>query len=191
MHSSWILSKASSSQAKLINGAFTRLLHVSTRRQDFVAPPHPISHMRPILYDDPPSQSPAPYLRHPYSLSEFKEENKNAGNDCEFQFQVQRQQLDALHQGFWLDSNSRFYAAKEEVLRSLPESATALDKEVALSTFFSQWSMQEKSRTEDYTKEWRRRNFELIKIGTRVELQNFTRRVSSVFTRSAAAPKQP
>jgi len=82
-----------------------RSFHGSTSRRDLVAPPHPVSHMRPVLYEEPPSKLPAQYLRHPYSLSEFKTELNDtaSASDHELQFKLLRQQLDSLHQAFWLD----------------------------------------------------------------------------------------
>lgn len=78
-----------------------REFHVSKIQNDLVAPPDPISHMRPIIYDTPSSQSQPAYLRHPYSLTEFTA-GSGAG-DYELQFRLLRQQLDSLHQNFWLD----------------------------------------------------------------------------------------
>ena len=80
-----------------------RTFHASTSHRDLVAPPDPISHMRPILYDDPPSQCPAPRLRHPYSLSEFKTGSGDDIYEYELQYKLLRQQLDSLHQSFWFD----------------------------------------------------------------------------------------
>lgn len=77
-------------------------LHTSAVRSDRVAPPHPISHIRPIIYDDAPAASPPTLLRHPYSLHEFQDASDRPVN-LELQFRLQRQQLDAFHQNFWLD----------------------------------------------------------------------------------------
>lgn len=87
-----------------------RTFHTSPRRRHLVAAPDPISHMRPILYEDVPTptdsskSSPPTLVRHPYSLTEFSDtlENNNA-SDLELQFRLQRQQLDAFHHNFWLD----------------------------------------------------------------------------------------
>jgi hypothetical protein len=127
--------------------------------------------MRPVIYDDPPSKLAAPYLRHPYSLSEFKDGNVNDPGNYELQFHLLRQQLDALHQNFWLDSNTRFYAAKEAVLGGLPISTTPRDMEKALSAFHRQWVVQEKHWTDGYTTEWRARNFQLIVLAIRLQTQ--------------------
>ncbi|TFK42540.1 hypothetical protein BDQ12DRAFT_676386 [Crucibulum laeve] len=158
-----------------------RSLYASARRCDRVAPPDPISHMRPIIYDDAPSPSPPALLRHPYSLSEFSS-TKNKVGDHELQYKFLRQQLDAFHQNFWLNSNIRFEAAKAAILDSLPPSATSIDKENALSEFYKQWVMQEKNRTDAYTTEWRKQNFSLIMLSTRVKYHRFISHISSILT---------
>lgn len=85
----------------LLQSYKTRTYHPSTPCRDLVGPPHPISHIRPILYEDPPS--PPPRLRHPYSLYEFKSGPNDESNEYELQHKLLRQQLDSLHQTFWLD----------------------------------------------------------------------------------------
>ncbi|KAF8238612.1 hypothetical protein L208DRAFT_1241065 [Tricholoma matsutake] len=158
-----------------------RLLHTSSRIcSHLTAPPDPISHMRPVIYDDVPPPSSSSLLHHPYSLSEFMTGSQDQRGQLELQFKLERQQLDAFHQNFWLDTNARFEAAKEAVLASLPSSFTVIDKEKALSEFHKQWCMQEAPRTDDYTKEWRKRNLSLILLGVRVEYQKLAIRISDL-----------
>ena len=66
-----------------------RSLHASLVRRDLVGPPDPVSHLRPIIYDDAPP--PPAQVRHPYSLREF------TGDTREYQWKMQRQELDALN----------------------------------------------------------------------------------------------
>lgn len=80
-----------------------RRLQTSAPRCDRVAPPHPISHIRPIIYDDSIAASTPTSLRHPYSLSEFNAASSDNLGDYEFQYKLQRQYLDAFHHNFWLD----------------------------------------------------------------------------------------
>lgn len=80
-----------------------RSFHSSRPRHDWVAPPHPVSHFRPIIYGDAFSQPAPTYLRHPYSLSEFTTETGSTLGDHELQFLLQRQQLDTFHHSFWLE----------------------------------------------------------------------------------------
>jgi len=83
----------------------TRLFHASASRQHLVAPPHPVSNMRPVIYEDaPPDPQPPALLPHPYSLFEFSSTTCNdQASSLELQFRLQRQQLDAFHHKFWLD----------------------------------------------------------------------------------------
>lgn len=74
-------------------------------------------------------------------------------------------------------SNSRFNAALEARLSSLPESATPYDKELALSDFYGSWVAQEQQRQASYAAEWRRRNWENIVLEARVKYQKFMARL--------------
>ena len=98
-----------------------RNFHGSTPRRDLIAPPHPISHIRPIIYGDASSQPPPTYLRHPYSLSEFKTGTGTTLGDHELQFLLQRQQLDTFHHSFWLEVGclrlSLLYKPIEQLVR--------------------------------------------------------------------------
>ncbi|KAG6900856.1 hypothetical protein C0993_009974 [Termitomyces sp. T159_Od127] len=177
--------------------ALVRPFHSSSRMHNLVAPPDPVSHMRPIIYSDAPPPPAPSYLRHPYSLDEFSPQER--GEDLALQFKLQRQQLDDFHQHFWFDvrgslllmkpskssrmqSNTRFEAAKEAVLAGLPPAAPPLAKERALSEFYTHWYMQEAERTDAYTREWRARNSALIKLSARVQIHQFANAVADFFT---------
>jgi len=166
--------------SRLCRSQLLRHFHGSRPRHDLVAPPHPVSHFRPIIYGDASSQPPPTYLRHPYSLSEFTTETATLG-DHELQFLLQRQQMDTFNHSFWLESNTRFYTAKEAIISSLPSTATARHKEVALSEFYKQWVLQEREWMESYTKEWRRRNYDLILLGVRVQFHRLSTRLATFF----------
>ncbi|KIK57776.1 hypothetical protein GYMLUDRAFT_172092 [Collybiopsis luxurians FD-317 M1] len=160
----------------------TRLLHASaTLSRHLVGPPHPISHLRPVIYDDAPPPPKPTFLTHPYSLQEFHPEPARNSNAYEMQWKLQRQQLDDMSQNFWLDSNTRFEAAKNAVLTSLPDSATPLDKEIALSEFYKQWLLQEKERVDGYARLWRARNWANIIFAARVQYSKFPSRLASLF----------
>ena len=70
----------------------------------FVAPPDPISHIRPVIYDHISSQKAQPVAYHQYSLQEFDVEPSGRLVSPEEQlWKLQRQQLDDFEQHFWLD----------------------------------------------------------------------------------------
>jgi len=152
-----------------------RLLHSSARTCNLVGPPHPISHLRPVVYDDLPSSHPLRH-RHPYSLKEFK----GGPRDDELYWKLQRQDLDAFNHEFWADNNIRFEEAKQTVLESLPESSTPLDRERALSDFYRKWLIQETRRQSEYTDKWRRWNWVEISLATRVHYRRLKSRIARV-----------
>ena len=96
-----VLLRAPSSSPIRFAPRHARSLHASLVRRHLVGPPDPISHLRPIIYDDAPP--PPPQVRHPYSLSEF------TGDTREYQWKMQRQELDALNQEFWTEVSILVY----------------------------------------------------------------------------------
>ncbi|KAI0797978.1 hypothetical protein C8Q75DRAFT_801880 [Abortiporus biennis] len=147
-----------------------RSLHTTISRKDLVGPPDRISHIRPIIYDDAP---PAPSeSRHPYSLGEF------TGDTREYQWKIQRQQLDTFNHEYWLDSNTRFEAGQQAVLDNLPSTASAEDREIALSQYYKQWVAQESERQHAYSDEWRKRNWANIFLGAKLKYRMLWSRLS-------------
>ena len=104
-----------------LNPSHVRTFHVSLSRKHLVGPPDPVSHLRPVIYDDAPPPPP-PQVRHPYSLREF------TGDTREYQWKMQRQEIDAFNHEFWQEVR---------VLLSTPASSaihTSLNIRVYLST---------------------------------------------------------
>ncbi|OCH94942.1 hypothetical protein OBBRIDRAFT_788679 [Obba rivulosa] len=151
----------------------SRLFHASAARAHLVGPPDPVSNLRPVIYDDAP---PAPSNMHPYSLTEF------GGDVREYQWKMQRQELDAFNHTFWAESNSRFEAAKSAILSSVPESCSPEQRERALSEFYRGWVAQEGARQRAYSAEWRRRNWASIWLGARVQYEKLVSRLSHPFS---------
>lgn len=84
---------------------YTRTVHASSVHRNLVGPPDPASNLRPVIYDDalPPPPSPGS----PYSLGEF------AGDTRDYQWKMQRQELDTYNQMFWTDvSEDSFVLSK-------------------------------------------------------------------------------
>jgi hypothetical protein len=50
-------------------------------------------------------------------------------------------------------------------------------RENALSEFYKNWMVQEQTRQDKYSAEWRKRNFDNIVLAARVEYQRFKRRI--------------
>lgn len=178
----------------------SRLLHVSSASRHLVGPNDPISNFRPIVYTDTPAPAAShsqgrleSHVNHPYSLNEFTDVLHD--HALELQYKLAREQLDAFNHNFWTDvgrdtfcwilaftyklrqSNSRFETAKRSVLASLPESASPETHENALSEFYKKWVMQEKMRQDEYSTEWRKRNWENIFLAARVQYQRFKQRI--------------
>jgi len=175
-----------------------RLLHSSARTCDHVAPPDPISNIRPILYDDPAPVTSEP-LRHPYSLNEFRDDSDS--DTLEYQWKLQRQQLDAFNDNFWRDvrfltfrfsphlclymppifvqSNTRFEVAKAAAMNGLPPHATAQQREERLGNFYRKWVLQEATRQQEYNAEWRLRSMEEIALSFRVSYHRLKARFTS------------
>ncbi|KIK91680.1 hypothetical protein PAXRUDRAFT_13658 [Paxillus rubicundulus Ve08.2h10] len=164
-------------QARTLPG-FVRSLHASPVSRHLVGPNDPISNLRPIIYTDTPTHIAPPdsNVYHPYSLSEFTD---GVPHDytLELQFKLAREQLDAFNHNYWTDSNTRFEAAKQVTLASLPDSASPEMRENALSEFYNDWVVQERTRQDEYSAEWRKRNFSNIALAARVEYQRFKRRI--------------
>ncbi|KAF7294904.1 hypothetical protein MIND_01028400 [Mycena indigotica] len=157
----------------------SRCLHRSCRvLADRVGPPHPISNMRPVVYDDDEPTS-APRAYHPYSLHEFDPTPNTSPH--KLHWKLLRQQNDQFHHEFWIESNTRFERGKIAALAALPSTATALDKERALSAFYKQWVTQEEPRITRYTEEWRQRNSAALSVAFRAEYQKLTSRVLKLF----------
>jgi len=158
--------------------ALARSLHVSSASRHLVGPNDPISNLRPIIYTDTPrAQGPLEsHASHPYSLHEFTDDAPH-DRTLELQHKLAREQLDAFNHNYWTDSNTRFETAKQSVLTSLPESASSETRENALSEFYKKWVMQEKARQDEYSTEWRKRNWDTILLAARVEYQRFKRRI--------------
>ncbi|CCM02414.1 uncharacterized protein FIBRA_04512 [Fibroporia radiculosa] len=154
-----------------------RRIHASAIRFHLVGPPDTVSNIRPVVYDDDLPNQRAD-LTHPYSLREFK------GDTREYQWKMQRQQLDAYNHTFWSNSNSRFEAAKNALLESLPDSCTEEDREFALSEFYRRWIVQETARQQEYDAEWRKQNWSSLLLAIRLSYEKSMARISRLFSSS-------
>lgn len=93
--------------------ASRRALHAKPtgRRRELVGPPDPVSHLRPVVYDEPDVSIQPKQLSHPYSLAEF-DPAEGTSEELDLQYKLQRQQFDAFSHQFWLDVRSFCYGKK-------------------------------------------------------------------------------
>jgi len=156
----------------------TRTLTTSSRlskSQYLVAPSHPVSNLRPILYRTPlaPGSSDS---QHPYSIDEFTNADalaqgssttKERANEA-WEEHWRMLETDRFNHNFWFDCNTRFNAAKQSVIDShrammqgslLDAEAQQRALELSLSRFYKSWLDQEAGKQKAYTVEWYRRNY--------------------------------
>jgi hypothetical protein len=74
-------------------------------------------------------------------------------------------------------TNTRFAAARDDSLASLPDSATPESRDAALADLYRRWVLQEARRQADYNLEFRRRSAEEIKLALRVHFTRFMQRI--------------
>ena len=63
------------------------------------------------------------------------------------------------------------------MLDSLPPGTPPEARERALSEFYKGWVQQEARHQESYTREWRRRNFEEVRLAARARYQKLKARL--------------
>lgn len=66
-----------------------------------------------------------------------------------------------------VQSNTRFEAAKNAMLSSLPVTTTDEGREFALSEFYGRWIIQEEERSKAYNERWSKQNWSTIWLGAR------------------------
>ena len=101
-----------------LHPAPARCFHASLARAHLMGPPDPVSHLRPVLYDDAPPPPP-PQVRHPYSLREF------TGDTREYQWKMLRQEIDTFNHDFWKEVRTRLAMTTPQT-RLTPRSLSSL-----------------------------------------------------------------
>lgn len=85
-----------------------RQIHASSTLSTLVGPPDPVSHLRPVIYDESAHNGRERGVQtvverattsptHPYSLEEFD------GDPSDYQWKLERKRLDAYNHTFWTD----------------------------------------------------------------------------------------
>ncbi|KAG9086776.1 hypothetical protein FS749_003385 [Ceratobasidium sp. UAMH 11750] len=120
-----------------------------------VGPPDPVSNIRPVLRGTVLKDG--TQAAHPYSLSEFSR-SEVVGYSASA---LHERHLETLNHSFWTDVNTRFNAARQEILDShppakSPEEAAARDAalEANLAAFYRTWLSAEDARFRAYTMQY-------------------------------------
>ncbi|PVF99116.1 hypothetical protein CPB86DRAFT_703866, partial [Serendipita vermifera] len=166
---------------------FSRQLHITATTKSgiksvLVGPPHPVSNIRPILYDGQlPDQTPT----NAYSAREVQPHNETSGDPHKFQLNLTLQRLDRFNHDFWLDSNTRFHSAQEKFMQKLrprldlaktPEERATMEEE-HLTQFYRQWSSNEREVQRQYTREWTRSQYSSIWFAAKMTWRSWVARI--------------
>ncbi|GMK58213.1 hypothetical protein CspeluHIS016_0502450 [Cutaneotrichosporon spelunceum] len=149
---------------------------VDTGDGDLVAPPDPLSNIRPVLYAAKRRRRPS---NSPYSAAEFPAEAAGSpaqrrAHELDLAFTMLRERVDMSNHRFWAANNADFEAQREERLARLPpanDPPTAEDearREAALSQFYRDWQIGTRTRQEAWVRGWWRDVWDLVKLQGRV-----------------------
>jgi apoptogenic protein 1 len=198
----------STAPAAMSKRAFNRFLHITARTKSgiksvLVGPPHPVSNIRPVLYD---GQLPDRTATNAYSAREVQPPRDAASDPTKFQLDLTLQRLDRFNHNFWLDvrfffqrfrlvvftpsvhrlqSNTRFHVAQEKFLQKLrprldlaktPEERGRMEEE-HLTQFYRQWSSNERAVQQQYTREWTRAQYSSIWFAAKMTWRSWVARI--------------
>ncbi|WRT65483.1 uncharacterized protein IL334_002426 [Kwoniella shivajii] len=157
---------------------------IPTSGVDLVAPPDPVSNIRPIIYASKPSINPS--TNSPYSASEFPTGSRDARlENMELEWRLRRERVDLMNHRFWATTNLSFEAQKANRLSSLPPASdppTEEDdrrREDALTQFYADWQIANQDRQIRWVKEWWREVWDGIKIQGKIYILRAMRRKNS------------
>jgi len=148
---------------------------ISESGVDLVAPPDPISNIRPVIY-----ASPAPPRRSsnsPYSAGEFPYSDGQARlQDLELEWRMRRERVDMANHRFWAATNLEFQAQLDRRLSMLPpaeEPPSADDirrREDCLTQFYADWQIANRDKQAKWVKVWWREIWAGLKMQLRVHV---------------------
>ncbi|ORX36360.1 hypothetical protein BD324DRAFT_651599 [Kockovaella imperatae] len=146
---------------------------------DLVAPPDPVSNIRPMIYAH---ASRLPTLSSPYSSAEFPYAEKDAKmQDLELEWRLRKERLDVMNHKFWAATNLDFQARLANRLAALPSASdpptdeqTALREEV-MSQFYADWLAANKYKQVEWVKVWWRELWASLKMDLRLHIARRTR----------------
>jgi len=150
----------------------------ASQRPILVGPPHSVSNLRPVIYS---TVGHSRGRAHPYSVTEFSGPGAATGSDLNWQVAWTLTGNDRSSHAFWLDSNTRFNAAKQAVLdshASIPiddPQAREVALDAALSRFYRAWLAQEDRRQRTYTWNMYTRTLNGIRLAFKNQCQQLLR----------------
>ncbi|WVO17982.1 hypothetical protein L204_105680 [Cryptococcus depauperatus] len=148
---------------------------------DLVAPPDPLSNIRPIIYASKFITRPS--SNSPYSASEFPTSYSDSRlEDMELEWKLRRERVDLTNHRFWAAVNTEFEAQLSQRLSFLPPASdppTPKDikrKEDCLTQFYADWQIANQELQSRWVKEWWREIWEGLKIQTKLYVMKALRR---------------
>ncbi|KAG8855568.1 hypothetical protein FRB91_001989 [Serendipita sp. 411] len=174
----WVVWSSSLAMSKQ---RISRAFHAANKsKKILVGPPHPISNIRPTLYDGLPDQTPTKGYS-PRDLSSHE-----AVDPDRFQLNLSMQRLDKFNHEFWADSNTRFHTMKEAYLNSrkgmlelatTPEERSRMEED-HLAEFYRLWVFSERPTQRRYNSQWLKYQYTLIWTTARMTLNRWIRKLS-------------
>ncbi|KAK8861365.1 hypothetical protein IAR55_002184 [Kwoniella newhampshirensis] len=172
---------SSSSASSSTTSTRRRRNDLPTSGVDLVAPPDPLSNIRPIIYASRPATRPS--SNSPYSASEFPSDGADSGlENMELEWRLRRERVDLMNHRFWVTTNTNFNAQQAHRLSLLPapsDPPTPEDtkrREDCLTQFYADWQMANQERQIRWVKEWWREIWQGLKIQTRLYILRGLRR---------------
>ncbi|WWD16732.1 hypothetical protein CI109_101163 [Kwoniella shandongensis] len=148
---------------------------------DLVAPPDPLSNIRPIIYASKPITRPS--SNSPYSASEFPSDGSDSRlENMELEWRLRRERVDLTNHRFWATTNANFNAQLAHRLSLLPKASdppTPEDTkrhEDCMTQFYADWQMANQERQVAWVKDWWREIWHGLKIQTRLYILRGMRR---------------
>ncbi|ODO06312.1 hypothetical protein L198_01544 [Cryptococcus wingfieldii CBS 7118] len=149
---------------------------------NLVAPPDPVSNIRPIIYASKPATRPS--ANSPYSASEFPAGNYGDArlDNMELEWRLRRERVDLANHRFWASTNQSFTSQQEHRLSLLPPASdppSAEDirlREDCLTQFYADWQIANQDRQIRWVKEWWREIWEGLKIQAKLYVMKGVKR---------------
>ncbi|WVQ83585.1 hypothetical protein IAT38_005726 [Cryptococcus sp. DSM 104549] len=148
---------------------------------DLVAPPDPLSNIRPIIYASKPATQPS--TNSPYSAAEFPPIHGDVRlENMELEYRLRRERVDLMNHRFWANTNNEFNAQLALRLAQLPPASDPPSeedirrKEDVLTKFYADWQMANQARQIQWVREWWREIWEGLKVQTRLYVLRGLRR---------------